>query len=96
MCVRSCIIGPPGQMLAERVFDQDAILTAEIDPSDIARGKYVSTCGHSARPDVFRLMFNETPQSAVQTNAPTVFGVRSDFRAARARSMRALDTGPHL
>lgn len=76
----SCIIGPLGQMLTERVFDQDAILTAEIDPGEVARGKYdFDVTGHYARPDVFRLMVNETAQSAVQTNAPAVFGVRGDI-----------------
>lgn len=59
----SCIIGPLGQMLAERVFDQDAIHTAEIDGSEVARGKYdFDVTGHYARPDVFRLMVNETAQ----------------------------------
>jgi nitrilase len=76
----SCIIGPLGQMLTERVFDQDAVLTAEIDPGEVARGKYdFDVTGHYARPDVFRLMVNETAQSAVQTNAPAVFGVRGDI-----------------
>ncbi|MGE8940504.1 carbon-nitrogen hydrolase family protein [Leptospira interrogans] len=73
----SCIIGPLGQMLTERCFDQDAILTAEIDPADVARGKYdFDVAGHYARPDVFRLMVNETSQPVVQTNAPAVFGMR--------------------
>jgi nitrilase len=72
----SCIIGPLGQMLTERVFDQDAILTAEIDPGDIARGKYdFDVAGHYARPDVFRLMVNENPQPVVQTNAASVFNI---------------------
>jgi len=72
----SCIIGPLGQMLAERVFDQEAILTAEIDGGEVARGKYdFDVTGHYARPDVFRLMVNETAQPAVQTNVPAVFGI---------------------
>ncbi len=76
----SCIIGPLGQMLTERVFDRDAILVAEIDPGEVARGKYdFDVTGHYARPDVFRLMVNETAQPAVQTNAPAVFGVRGDI-----------------
>ncbi len=76
----SCIIGPLGQMLTERVFDRDAILVAEIDPGEVARGKYdFDVTGHYARPDVFRLMVNETAHSAVQTNAPAVFGVRGDI-----------------
>lgn len=72
----SCIIGPLGQMLAERIFDQDAILAAEIDGGEVARGKYdFDVTGHYARPDVFRLMVNETAQPAVQTNSPAVFGI---------------------
>lgn len=64
-------------MLTERVFDEDAILTAEIEPGEVARGKYdFDVVGHYARPDVFRLSVNETPQPAVQTNAPAVFGIR--------------------
>jgi hypothetical protein len=31
-----------------------------------------------ARPDVFRLMVNESAQAAVQTNAPAVFGLSED------------------
>jgi nitrilase len=75
----SCIIGPLGQILADRVFDQDAILTAEIDQGEVARGKYdFDVTGHYARPDVFRLMVNEVAQSAVCTNAPTVFGLSDE------------------
>jgi nitrilase len=75
----SCIIGPLGQMLSERVFDEDAVLVAEIDPGEVARGKYdFDVTGHYSRPDVFRLMVNETAQTAVETNAPAVFGIRDE------------------
>jgi nitrilase len=58
----SAIISPLGQVLAGPVFNQDAILTAEIDLGDIARGKYdFDVVGHYARPDVFRLHVNEKP-----------------------------------
>ncbi len=68
----SCIIGPLGQVLAERAYDVDTILTAVLDPGDIARGKFdFDVAGHYARPDVFRLSVNEAVQTAVQTNAPT-------------------------
>lgn len=77
----SCIIGPLGQILAERCYDQDKILTAEIDLADIARGKFdFDVAGHYARPDVFRLMVNETSQTAVQTNAAGAFGIANDDR----------------
>lgn len=74
----SCIIGPLGQVLAERAYDVDTILTAEIDLGEIARGKFdFDVSGHYARPDVFRLHVNEAAQSAVQTNAAPVVGFGS-------------------
>ncbi len=67
----SCIIGPLGQVLAERAYDVDTILTAEIDPGEVIRSKLdFDAAGHYARPDVFRLSVNEAAQVAVQTNAP--------------------------
>lgn len=66
----SCIIGPLGQVLAERAWDADAIVTANIDPGEIARGKFdFDVAGHYARPDVFALTVAETPQRAVRTNS---------------------------
>jgi nitrilase len=62
----SAIISPLGQVLAGPVFNQDAIVTAEIDLGEIARGKYdFDVVGHYARPDVFRLHVNETPAPPV-------------------------------
>ncbi len=69
----SCIIGPLGQVLADRAYDVDTILTAEIDPGEIARGKFdFDVAGHYARPDVFQLHVDERAQSAVRTNAAPV------------------------
>ncbi|HEX2912686.1 MAG TPA: nitrilase-related carbon-nitrogen hydrolase [Chloroflexia bacterium] len=65
----SCIINPLGQILAGPNFEGEAILTAELDLADIARGKYdFDVTGHYARPDVFRLYVNEEPQPAVVLN----------------------------
>lgn len=62
----SCIVGPLGNILAGPTFDQDAILTADLDPAEITRGKYdFDVVGHYARPDVFQLSVNEAPQAAV-------------------------------
>jgi nitrilase len=62
----SAIISPLGQVLAGPVFNQDAILTAEVDLGEIARGKYdFDVVGHYARPDVFRLHVNEKPAPPV-------------------------------
>jgi nitrilase len=75
----SCIIGPLGQILADRLFDEEGIVTAEIDPGEVARGKYdFDVTGHYARPDVFQLTVNEHPQTAVRVNQHAV--IRSPDR----------------
>jgi nitrilase len=62
----SAIINPLGQLLAGPVFNEDVMLTAEIDLGEIARGKYdFDVVGHYARPDVFRLHVNEKPAPPV-------------------------------
>jgi len=69
----SCIIGPLGQILAQPRLDEEAILTAEIDPGQIAAGKYdFDVVGHYARPDVFQLTVSERAQPAVRTNVEPV------------------------
>jgi nitrilase len=62
----SCIVGPMGQVLAGPNFEGPCILTADLDLTDLARGKYdFDVTGHYARPDVFRLYVNERPNPAV-------------------------------
>ena len=62
----SCIIDPFGRILAGPDFDGPAILTAEVDPNEIVRGKYdFDVAGHYSRPDVFRLHVNERPAPPV-------------------------------
>ncbi len=62
----SAIIGPLGQVLAGPVYHEDAILTASIDLTEIARSKYdFDVVGHYARPDVFQLRVNEKPMPPV-------------------------------
>jgi nitrilase len=56
----SLIVSPLGEILAGPNFDQECILTAELDLDDIARGKYdFDAVGHYARPDIFRLSVDE-------------------------------------
>jgi len=62
----SAIVGPLGQVLAGPVFNEDAILIADLDPADITRGKYdFDVVGHYARPDIFRLHVNEKAAPSV-------------------------------
>ncbi len=52
----SCIISPLGKRLAGPLYDQEGILTAEIDHREIIKAKMdFDPIGHYARPDVFEL-----------------------------------------
>ena len=62
----SAIVDPFGRVLAGPCFDQEAILCAELDLDEIARGKYdFDVVGHYSRPDVFQLTVNEEVQKPV-------------------------------
>lgn len=62
----STIVSPLGAVLAAPVYEQDAILTAALDPREIAKGKYeFDVVGHYARPDLFQLSVNTARQPAV-------------------------------
>jgi nitrilase len=62
----SMIIDPLGKMLAGPVFNEDALLTAELDLSLIPMGQLdFDVVGHYARPDVFALHVNTAAQPAV-------------------------------
>lgn len=65
----SCIVSPLGEVLAEPVFGKETLLTAELDKSEIVRGKYdMDVVGHYARPDIFTLSVDETPQTLVRSD----------------------------
>ena len=62
----SMIIDPLGKRLAGPVYNEDALLTAELDLSQIAMAQMdFDVVGHYARPDVFSLHVNTAPQRAV-------------------------------
>lgn len=62
----SLIVNPLGEVLAGPDYDGEAILAAELDLGEIARGKYdFDVAGHYARPDVFRLSVDDRPQPPV-------------------------------
>jgi len=62
----AAIIDPLGKVLAGPVFDEETLLTAELDLDEVDRGKFdFDVAGHYARPDIFTLIVNEAPQHAV-------------------------------
>ena len=53
-------MNPFGDVIAGPVYDEEAILTADVDLEDTVRGKFdLDVVGHYARPDVFQLLVNE-------------------------------------
>ncbi len=62
----SAIYSPLGECLAGPLFDQEGILTAEIDLREVARGKFdFDVVGHYSRPDVFQLTVDEREKRPV-------------------------------
>lgn len=63
----SVIIDPLGKVLAGPVYDEDALLSAELDLALVPMGQMdFDAVGHYARPDVFSLQVNTATQRAVQ------------------------------
>ena len=55
----SCIVAPDGSFVGEPVFDEETIVTAELDLTQIDKEKMtLDVSGHYARPDVFDFAVN--------------------------------------
>ncbi|MCE5209174.1 MAG: carbon-nitrogen hydrolase family protein [Chloroflexi bacterium] len=62
----SVIISPLGQVLAGPLFDEEGILYADLDMSQVVQSKLdFDVVGHYARPDVFQLKVDETSRPPV-------------------------------
>jgi nitrilase len=62
----SCIVSPFGDLLAGPAYGSEVILTAEIELTDIVKGKFdLDVVGHYSRPDIFQLRVDEREQAAV-------------------------------
>lgn len=61
----SCIIGPLGDVLAGPLFNDEGILYADLDMSEVARSHLdLDTVGHYSRPDIFQLIVDEGSRPA--------------------------------
>jgi nitrilase len=62
----SAIVAPDGSVLAGPVFEDEAILYAEVDLAEIARGHLdMDAVGHYSRPDIFELRVDTSRRSPV-------------------------------
>lgn len=60
----SVIISPMGEVLAGPLWNEEGLLTAELDFSILAKSKLDFDCiGHYARPDVFEFSVNKQPET---------------------------------
>ncbi len=67
----SMIVGPLGDVIAGPMEGREGLLTAQIDPREIVRGRYdLDVAGHYARPDVFSLSVDERPKRNLVRIAP--------------------------
>ena len=71
----SCIVDPFGNFLAGPNTEGEAILLAEIDRTQIIRGKFdLDVVGHYARPDIFQLHVDERAKSPVSRESASETG----------------------
>jgi len=62
----SCIIGPDGQYIAGPVFDEEAILLAELDLTTLDKERMtLDVTGHYHRPDVFDLRLHPSSRTVL-------------------------------
>jgi nitrilase len=63
----SLIVDPLGNVLAGPTYDRSEVLVADLDFSLIAKSRYdFDPVGHYARPDLFVLNVNTSPQAPVR------------------------------
>jgi len=78
------IFGPDGSPLAEPLAaDEEGLLIADIDLAMIAYAKSAADpVGHYARPDVFRLMFDNTPKPVAMSFGEGLAAVEDEATAS--------------
>jgi len=64
---RSVIVDPFGTVLAGPLSDEEGLLVADLDLDDVTRARYdFDVTWHYARPDLFTLLVDTAPKSAVR------------------------------
>lgn len=62
----SAIVGPLGEYVAEPLFNQEGILLATLDLSQVVQSRFdFDVVGHYSRPDIFQLVVNDRKQEIV-------------------------------
>lgn len=62
----SVIVSPMGEVIAGPLYDEEGLISAEIDLDDIVKARYdMDPAGHYSRPDVFKLVVDEQERPAV-------------------------------
>ncbi len=61
----SAVVSPLGELLAGPLYDEEGILYADLHMDQLVQARFdFDVVGHYARPDVFRLLVNEKPNSS--------------------------------
>jgi nitrilase len=64
----SCVIDPFGNYVSTPVFDEEALIVADLDMTLIPMGKYdFDVVGHYSRPDIFHLEVDERHKAPITT-----------------------------
>ncbi|BBH21790.1 nitrilase [Paenibacillus baekrokdamisoli] len=63
----SAIVGPLGEYVSNPLFDQEGMLLADLDMSQVTQSRFdFDVVGHYNRPDVFQLIVKEDKQAIVE------------------------------
>ncbi|WP_042162059.1 carbon-nitrogen hydrolase family protein [Paenibacillus gorillae] len=63
----SAIVGPLGEYVVKPLYDQEGIMMATLDLSQVAQSRFdFDAVGHYSRPDVFQLVVNDKKQEIVR------------------------------
>lgn len=65
----SVIFSPMGEVLAGPLYDQEGLISAQIDLDELIRARYdLDPVGHYSRPDIFKLSVNEEERPTVSSD----------------------------